>query len=181
MLQLLNFGRNNPLSPRQVDIDEEIRECFVLLSYKMKNIQFSLSLNIGGKYCMDTEAIKQIVVNIGLNAIQAMPEGGQLRVQSWREDDRLHLAVTDSGSGIEPQIIDQIFDPFFTTKQVGEGTGLGLAVTYTLVHKMGGTITVTSQPGQGSTFLVILPIDNDCASFSEPRQPADQAEENQSR
>ena len=181
MRQLLNFGRNNPLSPRQVDIDEEIRECFVLLSYKMKNIQFSLSLNIGGKYCMDTEAIKQIVVNIGLNAIQAMPEGGQLRVQSWREDDRLHLAVTDSGSGIEPQIIDQIFDPFFTTKQVGEGTGLGLAVTYTLVHKMGGTITVTSQPGQGSTFLVILPIDNDCASFSEPRQPANQAEENKSR
>ncbi len=178
MRQLLNFGRGNPLSPRRIDIDEEIRECFVLLGYKMKNIQFSLSLDIGGRYCIDSEAIKQIVVNIGLNAIQAMPRGGQLRVQTWREGNRLHLAITDNGCGIEAAIIDQIFDPFFTTKQVGEGTGLGLAVTYTLVHKMGGTITVTSQPGQGSTFLVVLPIGEDCDHRPESPSPSTgQAEE----
>ncbi len=164
MRQLLNFGRDNPLQLRKVDVDAEIRECFALLEYKMKKIEFSLQLEIGGAYCMDTEAIKQIVVNIGLNAIQAMPNGGLLRVHSSKENQYLLIIIGDTGDGIPPEIKDKIFDPFFTTKQVGEGTGLGLAVTYSLVQKMGGTISVQSAPGIGTTFRVTLPIEQDCGS-----------------
>jgi signal transduction histidine kinase len=164
MRQLLNFGRNNPLQLRKVEVDTEIRECFALLAYKMKRIELSLDLGIGGAYCIDTEAIKQIVVNIGLNAIQAMPEGGRLQVRTAREERNLILSISDSGKGIPAEIIDKIYDPFFTTKQVGEGTGLGLAVTYSLVQKMGGTIRVQSTPGEGTVFTVFLPIEQHCVT-----------------
>lgn len=164
MRQLLNFGRNNPLQLRKVDVDNEIRECFALLEYKMKRIDLTLELTIGGAYCIDTEAIKQIVVNIGLNAIQAMAGGGQMTVRSRKEDRNLLLSISDTGNGIPPEIIDKIYDPFFTTKQVGEGTGLGLAVTYSLVQKMGGSIQVASTTGQGTTFTVALPVEQHCDS-----------------
>jgi signal transduction histidine kinase len=169
MRQLLNFGRNNPLQLRKVEVDAEIRECFALLGYKMKRIELSLELGIGGAYCIDTEALKQIVVNIGLNAIQAMPEGGRLQVRTAKEDRNLILSISDSGKGIPAEIIDKIYDPFFTTKQVGEGTGLGLAVTYSLVQKMGGTIRVQSAPGEGTVFTVSLPIEQHCGTM----QPLD--------
>jgi len=162
MRQLLNFGRNHPLQLRKVDVDGEIRECFTLLGYKMKRIELTLELGIGGAYCIDTEAIKQIVVNIGLNAIQAMVAGGKLTVRSTKEENNLLISIADTGYGIPQDIIDKIFDPFFTTKQVGEGTGLGLAVTYSLVQKMGGTIRVESEPGKGTTFLVSLPVEQNC-------------------
>ena len=162
MRQLLNFGRNYPLHLRRVDVDEEIRECFSLLGYKMKRIKLTLELGISGSYCIDTEAIKQIVVNIGLNAIQAMPEGGRLTVRSEREGDNLLIAISDTGTGIPAEILDKIYDPFFTTKQVGEGTGLGLAVTYALIQKMGGTIRVDSTPGMSTTFSILLPIEQNC-------------------
>lgn len=168
MRQLLNFGRNNPLQLRKVDVDAEIRECFSLLGYKMKRIELILDLGIGGAYCVDTEAIKQIVVNIGLNAIQAMPAGGQLTVYSTKEEQNLLITISDTGSGIPAGILDKIFDPFFTTKQVGEGTGLGLAVTYSLVQKMGGTIRVESEPGKGSIFTVNLPVEQNCAPSLQP-------------
>jgi signal transduction histidine kinase len=162
MRQLLNFGRDNPLLLRKVDVDEEIRECFALLAYKMNRIELTLELMIGGAYCIDTEAIKQIVVNIGLNGIQAMGDCGVMNVRSWKEENNLRITISDSGNGIPHEIIDKIYDPFFTTKQVGEGTGLGLAVTYSLVHKMGGSIQVESTPGQGTTFTVTLPIEQCC-------------------
>lgn len=162
MRQLLNFGRNNPLQLRKVDVDAEIRECFALLAYKMRRIELTLELGIGGAYCIDTEAIKQIVVNIGLNAIQAMPDGGRLTVISKKLDRNLLITFSDTGTGIAREIVDKIFDPFFTTKQVGEGTGLGLAVTYSLIQKMGGNIRVESIPGQGTTFTVTLPVEQNC-------------------
>lgn len=165
MRQLLNFGRDNPLQLRNLDVDAEIRECFALLAYKMNKIDLTLDLGIAGSYCIDTEAVKQIVVNIGLNSIQAMQEhGGIMTAKTWREDHNLYICISDTGSGIPDEVIDKIYDPFFTTKQVGEGTGLGLAVTYSLVHKMGGRILVDSQLGVGTTFTVILPIEQCCDS-----------------
>ena len=162
MRQLLNFGRNNPLQPRAVHIDGEIRECMALLAYRMKNIELTMDLRVGEAFCFDSEAIKQIVVNIGLNAIQAMPDGGQLRVSSRRENQRVILEFADTGCGIAPEIIEKIYDPFFTTKEVGQGTGLGLAVSYALIHKMGGSIEAESAPGRGSLFRISLPISESC-------------------
>ncbi|GAB4345657.1 MAG: hypothetical protein Kow0089_22870 [Desulfobulbaceae bacterium] len=171
MHQLLNFGRKMPLSFNRVDIDGIIRECFELLEYKLKGIDLELDLDIAESFCIDVEALRQIVVNIGLNAIQAMPEGGRLVVRSRHERGTITLAIEDSGTGIPPEIIDKIFDPFFTTKEVGEGTGLGLAVTYSLVTRMEGTIEVRSRPGEGTIFTITLPASRDCAVFQPEGEP----------
>jgi signal transduction histidine kinase len=162
MRQLLNFGRKAPLTYCKVDIDEIIRECFELLEYRLKKIRLTLDLQLAECYCIDVEALRQIVVNTGLNAIQAMPEGGSLTVATALAGDRLVISIRDTGTGIDPAIRDRIFDPFFTTKDVGEGTGLGLAVTYSLVQQMGGTIEVESELGRGTVLAVALPATQDC-------------------
>ncbi|MEW6428498.1 MAG: ATP-binding protein [Thermodesulfobacteriota bacterium] len=156
--QLLNFGRREPLHPQPVAVDELIRECFQLLEYGLKRIDLELDLALPQSCLVDLEALKQIIINIGLNAIQAMPAGGSLRVRTESGDGRIRIEFTDSGPGIAPEHLDKIFDPFFTTKEVGEGTGLGLSVTHALVERMGGEITVASRPGSGARFTVILPI-----------------------
>lgn len=163
MRQLLNFGRNDPLQLRKVDIDDDIEQCLSLLEFRMKDIELSLDLGIGTPLCIDTEAIKQIVVNIGLNAIQAMEDGGHLSVSSRCAEDKLTIQFTDTGKGITDDSLPKIFDPFFTTKEVGQGTGLGLAVTYSLVHRMGGTIKVDSKVDQGTTFTVEIPVRDQCS------------------
>jgi signal transduction histidine kinase len=158
MRQLLNFGRTEPLQQRRVDAEALIRECFELLSCKLKNIEIRLLLDFHHDIIVDAEAFKQIIVNIGLNSIQAMKQkGGTLTVTGACQGSRLSLTFEDTGSGITTEHLPHIFDPFFTTKDVGEGTGLGLAVTYSLVQRMGGTIGVESQPGQGTRFVVTLP------------------------
>lgn len=162
MRQLLNFGRKAPLSLSKVDIDETIRECFELLEYRLKNIVLNLDLNLHENYCIDIEALRQIIVNTGLNAIQAMPDGGSLTVSTRRTYTQILIEVEDTGTGIDPAIIHNIFDPFFTTKEVGEGTGLGLAVTYSLVKQMNGNIEVESEPGRGTAITVSLPATQDC-------------------
>lgn len=157
MRQLLNFGRKAPLTLSITAIDPIIRECFELLEYKLKNITLTLDLTLREQYCFDVEALRQIIVNTVLNAIQAMPAGGNLTVTTRQTLDRIVITVGDTGSGIDPAIRNKIFDPFFTTKEVGEGTGLGLAVTYSLVQQMDGSIEVESTPGSGTVFIISLP------------------------
>jgi two-component system NtrC family sensor kinase len=165
MRQLLNFGRKAPLTYSRVNIDEIIRECFELLEYKLKDIDLSLDLNLAEDYNIDVEALRQIIVNTALNAIQAMTEGGSLTISTKRTYTRIVITIQDTGSGIDPIIINKIFDPFFTTKDVGEGTGLGLAVTYSLVQQMGGTIEVKSELDRGTTFVISLPANQ---GFAKP-------------
>lgn len=166
MRQLLNFGRKVPLSYSKVDIDGIIRECFELLEYKLKNIRLNLELGVEEAYCIDIEAMRQIIVNMGLNAIQAMPDGGELTVTSKHSSREIMVRIEDTGMGIDPSVIDKIFDPFFTTKDVGEGTGLGLAVSYSLVRQMDGVIDVSSEAGKGTQFTIILPATQDCVISS---------------
>jgi signal transduction histidine kinase len=159
MRQLLNFGRTEPLQQRRVDAEALIRECFELLSYKLKNIELRLALDFTHDIVVDAEALKQIIINIGLNGVQAMTgKGGTLTVTGACRESLLALTFEDTGTGISSEHLPHIFDPFFTTKGVGEGTGLGLAVTYSLVQRMGGTITVESRPERGTRFEVTLPI-----------------------
>ena len=107
------------------------------------------------------EALRQIMVNTALNAIQAMPGGGNLSVSTKHIQTRVVITIQDTGSGIDPIIMNKIFDPFFTTKEVGEGTGLGLAVTYSLVEQMNGTIEVESELGKGTSFTISLPANQE--------------------
>jgi signal transduction histidine kinase len=161
MRQLLNFGRKATLTYSKVNIDEIIRECFELLEYKLKDIGLTLDLTLTENYNIDVEALRQIMVNTALNAIQAMPGGGSLSVSTKRTHTRVVIAIQDTGSGIDPIIMNKIFDPFFTTKEVGEGTGLGLAVTYSLVEQMNGTIEVESELGKGTSFTISLPANQE--------------------
>ncbi len=158
MRQLLNFGRTEPLKARQVDLRILFEECTQLLSYKLKNIDFDTNISISAEYLLDAEALKQIIINIGLNAIQAMPKGGELTINCREKGDEIILIFKDTGIGIAEENLPHIFDPFFTTKGVGEGTGLGLAVTYSLVQRMNGKITVASSPEEGTLFTLTIPV-----------------------
>ncbi len=103
------------------------------------------------------EQMSEVFMNLVLNARDAMPEGGQLTVRTRAEPDRVRIEVIDTGTGIAPEVMDHLFEPFFTTK--GErGTGLGLAICHSIIHDHGGDISVRSQPGQGTTFVVKLPM-----------------------
>jgi len=162
MRQLLNYGRIEPLQIHQVNIDMVILDCLELLRHRLQNIVVNLDLRFNALCCIDSEAIKQIVMNIILNATQAMAEGGSLNISSREEKGSVILTIEDTGMGIAKEVQDKIFDPFFTTKEVGEGTGLGLAVTLAMVQRLSGNIDVHSQPGVGSIFIVTLPIDRHC-------------------
>jgi two-component system NtrC family sensor kinase len=103
--------------------------------------------------------LQQVFLNLFLNAIQAMPSGGLLTVQGKTTEGRvIEVDVTDTGVGIAEENIGSVFDPFFTTKEVGAGCGLGLAVSYGIIEKHSGTITVRSKVGEGTTFVVRLPF-----------------------
>jgi signal transduction histidine kinase len=114
---------------------------------------------------LDGEKIKQVLMNLIMNAKQAIGKKGSIRVMTRYDKHRntVTIQVTDSGAGIEPQHITRIFDPFFTTKATGEGTGLGLSVSYGIVKDHGGEIMVDSAMGEGSTFTVILPVTSEGA------------------
>ncbi len=105
----------------------------------------------------NSDSLKQVFVNLFLNAIQAMPEGGSLAVVVSHDKGFVSVQVTDTGVGIPQDVMDRIFDPFYTTKPVGIGTGLGLSIVYGIVKKHGGHIEVQSEQGKGTTFTVFLP------------------------
>jgi two-component system NtrC family sensor kinase len=111
--------------------------------------------------------LQQVFLNLFLNAIQAMPEGGELSVHALAaEDSFVRVDVSDTGIGIPAADLDKIFEPFFTTKEPGIGTGLGLSVAYGIIEKHNGRITVQSEVGRGTTFSVLLPLSKDTGSRS---------------
>jgi signal transduction histidine kinase len=108
---------------------------------------------------LDSGQIKQAILNIILNANQAMPEGGQLAVKAYNTNDHISIDISDTGEGIRPDRVAKLFDLFYSTKK--EGTGLGLAIVKRIVDMHGGEIRVESQEGEGTTFSIILPIRHD--------------------
>ena len=104
----------------------------------------------------DEEQLTQVILNLTLNAAQAMPDGGEVRLTLREEDGGIVILVSDEGAGIPDEHIDRIFDPFFTTK--GTGTGLGLSVVHQIVTQHGGTATVTTNQEKGTTFRLYFPL-----------------------
>ena len=103
--------------------------------------------------------MSQVLLNLFINALHAMPEGGTLRVTVKSEADVVALLISDTGHGIPRENLSKIFTPFFTTKEVGKGTGLGLTVVHGIIEEHGGSITVDSEPGKGTTFTIHLPTE----------------------
>jgi two-component system NtrC family sensor kinase len=111
----------------------------------------------------DPQRLGQVFINLFMNAVQSLETRGTIEVTTCRRGEYVCVDIRDTGKGIPPENISKIFDPFFTTKPVGQGTGLGLSVSYEIVKKHGGEIRVQSQVGVGSTFTVLLPVQADSA------------------
>ena len=108
------------------------------------------------------DQIKQVFLNLLANAADACPTaGGELTVSTWQENERVAVAIKDTGSGIKPEDRERIFQPFFSTKPAVKGTGLGLSVCHGIIQDHQGEIRVESQPGHGTTFIILLPIEGD--------------------
>ncbi|MCK4501556.1 MAG: DUF3365 domain-containing protein [Desulfuromonadales bacterium] len=157
--QLLNIGRKEPLEIKSGDIDLIIRDCVELLCLGHSNIAIDLQLHIDKKVMTGIEALRQVLVNLIGNAVQAIgAAGGVIKVRSRLVEESIVIEIFDTGAGVDPDHLDKIFEPFFTTKEVGEGTGLGLSISDSLIKRLGGYIQVKNCPAGGSCFSLIVPI-----------------------
>jgi len=167
--QLLAFTRQTPIQPTAIDIANDIREIETLLKPLMKGrIEVKISAPEGLGYAWaDPTALQQIVMNLSINSFDAMPEGGTLSIDlavatsspgvQLAPSGFLELTIADTGVGMDEQTKSRLFEPFFTTKELGKGTGLGLSTVHGLVEQCGGSISVESELGKGTTFRVLLP------------------------
>ncbi|MCZ6600200.1 MAG: ATP-binding protein, partial [Acidobacteria bacterium] len=161
---LLNFSRGSGDPFHKVDINAIVDETLALFGPQLKgrHIKIEVAPAEGQTLVRGHQGqLQQVVLNLLLNARDAMPAGGAIHIRAAREGDQVVLHVADTGEGIPSENLDRIYDPFFTTKGSGRGTGLGLSVTYGIVKDHEGTLTVRSHPGEGSTFSVQLPVWNE--------------------
>ncbi len=163
---LLNFARKTETKKILVDVNSAIAQVITVIRHQFELSGIAVHTLYDSELPQvlgDTEKLKQVVMNLVMNARQAMTTTGKITV-STRYDSKNHkvmVMVADTGSGIPPHVVTRIFDPFFTTKPTGQGTGLGLSVSYGIVKEHGGEITVYSEPDNGSQFSMILPAADD--------------------
>ncbi|MFT3965323.1 MAG: response regulator [Sphingobium sp.] len=173
--QLLAFSRQQTLRPQVLQLPDVVSEVSALLKRLLgENITLSVSHGRGlGPVRADPGQLEQVIVNLVVNARDAMPRGGtvtirtfavpasevrQIRAEIMPVTDYTAFSVSDSGTGIPPDVLGKIFEPFFTTKEVGKGTGLGLSTVYGIVKQSGGFIFAESELGKGTEFLIYLPV-----------------------
>ncbi|MEJ2477038.1 MAG: ATP-binding protein, partial [Desulfobacterales bacterium] len=170
---LLDFTRKDQPVFTTVSVNDALQSTLNLLGNELSLGQVELELELGENLPLvaaNPRHLQQLFLNLLLNAVDAMPEGGPLKVRSEVDKDGwVRVDVADSGVGIPEENLDKIFDPFFTTKEPGRGTGLGLSVSFGIAEQHGGRITVQSRPGAGTTFSVFLPRAKD--------QPSKRSEE----
>ena len=158
---LLDFSRAETSSFSDVDLGLLLNDIFKIAGNEISMKKISLHKHIAAelpKIRGNKQGLQQVFFNLVINAVQAMESEGHLTVNAVTDQNkRLIISVQDSGMGIAEKNLPHIFDPFFTTKEVGHGTGLGLSVSYGIIKKHGGRISVESQLGKGTTFTVILP------------------------
>jgi signal transduction histidine kinase len=175
---LLDFSRTekakfSPLAPEVV-----VQSSLALLKNQIMISGLTIDVDVPHGLCAvagNLRLLQQVFLNLLLNAAQATPAGGVITVSGAAVGDFIRLSVRDSGKGIDPEHLSHIFEPFFTTKEVGKGTGLGLAVTYSIIKRHGGRIEVESEPGQGACFSVFLPKTEGVAPEVQQESPGDVA------
>jgi len=161
---LLKFSRASVKEDFEpIDINSILKETFTFVNHQMEKHKVKLEEVLSPslpRISGNTSQLQQVFTNLILNAIQVMPDGGRLTVLDKLSEDKrsLEISFADTGEGISKENLSKIFEPFFTTKKVGQGTGLGLSVSYGIVKEHGGDIQVESTVGKGTTFTVILPL-----------------------
>jgi PAS domain S-box-containing protein len=157
--QLLLFSRRDTARQEELDLNELVKGTVKLLTRLLReNIELVFEPSSGGLPLMaDRGQIEQVVMNLAVNACDAMPQGGKLSLVTGLDAGSAWLEVSDTGEGIPEDIRDQLFEPFFTTKARGKGTGLGLSVVHGIVNRLGGRIDLDSHVGQGTSIRVTFP------------------------
>lgn len=158
---LLDFSRERSFKLKKIKFSELVENTIRLIKGEIPtNVQLVVDVPVDIQGDMDPRRIEQVLINLILNGIQAMEQGGILSIKArWKDGDAgFCFEVSDTGKGIAPEDIGKIFDPFFTTKDVGKGSGLGLSVSHGIIEQHGGRIEVKSQVGQGAKFTVFLPF-----------------------
>lgn len=162
---LLNFSRSRKPTKRLYDIHNLLNEVIDFVTNHAAFDEVLIKRNYCEdlpEICVDSEKIRQVFINLFMNAKHAMNSKGEILINTEKIDDEIRIDIKDSGFGIKEKNLSRIFDPFFTTKPTGEGTGLGLSVSYGIVKNHGGDIKVESLEGKGSVFSIFLPADNKC-------------------
>jgi len=163
---LLRFARSSAkVAFEPVDLNHVLMDTLALLCHQMEISRVELITNLADslpKVMGNLNQLQQVFTNIIVNAVQVMPQGGELTVSTGTIDEKsqrmIRITFSDTGCGIPKENLDKVFEPFFTAKKVGQGTGLGLSVSYGIVKDHGGDIEVESEEGKGTTFTVILPV-----------------------
>lgn len=159
--ELLDYARPGKGEAETIHLQEFIDDLLAMLGgqgvLKRLTVTNDLAQDLPPLY-LDRHKLMQVLVNLIINARDAMPQGGELNLTATTEPGWVVLCVTDSGAGMAPEVMEKVFEPFFTTKEPGKGTGLGLAISARLVDSFGGSIGVESEPGKGTRFTVRLPV-----------------------
>ena len=163
---LLDFARENAEERHVVELESVVRSTLDLIrrTSAHKGVELIDSYEApGAEVHASANQLKQILLNLVANARQAMPNGGTVRVSVRCERGQALVVVADDGPGIAPEVVDRIFEPFFTTKRDTGGTGLGLSVSLGIAESHGGSLSVLSHAGSGTTFTLRLPVVEDAA------------------
>lgn len=159
--QMLDFYRFGQIELQAVDLNATLVEVLESSQRRLEERHITVERHLAPQLPAvraSRDQMKQVFLNLILNAVEAMPAGGKLEMRSGRENGVAQIEIRDSGCGIPPENLSKIFDTFFTTKRAVHGVGLGLSVCYNIVHQHGGTIAVESEVGKGSVFTVKLPL-----------------------
>ncbi|MEK6645663.1 MAG: ATP-binding protein [Candidatus Firestonebacteria bacterium] len=157
--RLLDFAKPHSKLFRNVHINEILKKTIALVEENLKITRIILKKHFSSasEIFADPEALNQVFLNIILNSIDAILEGGKISITTVSNIDAMIISISDTGCGIPKENLDKIFDPFFTTKKIGKGTGLGLAISLGIIKEHSGSITVESELSKGSKFTIILP------------------------
>lgn len=158
---LLDFARRSPPKRAEADINELLERALELIKYSTGLVNIEVEKNLSKdlpKLVIDAEQIRQVLVNLILNATQVMPSGGTLTLMTKKVGEEVIISVKDTGFGISKQNMRRLFEPFFTTKDDVQGVGLGLSVSYGIIKRHNGRIEVQSKEGKGTTFTIHLPL-----------------------
>ncbi len=158
---LMTFARQTPPRDSRVNVNRLVKESAGIWLPRCEaegvRVEYAFDERIPDIVADDGQ-LRQVVTNLVVNAVQAMPHGGTLRIETAHEEEWIRLAVRDTGTGIPPHVLPRIFDPFFTTKDVDQGTGLGLAVVHGIIAGHQGKLAVESDPGHGTRITIRLPL-----------------------
>lgn len=158
------FSRDRTLESGPIRVGGLIEASVNLVRHEARyRTRIELDLGVNPPLFTDANRLSQVLLNVLLNAVQSIepgdPQNNEVRVSASRRGEMLAVQISDTGVGMDDELLERVFDPFFTTRQPGEGTGLGLSISHDIMRSLGGEIEVTSTPGHGSVFTLLIPLD----------------------